>query len=206
MRRFRFHLGTLVILVLLLGVAFAALRESNDTWDSGIFSITLGMLLISILLAFHRTEKRQAFWLGFALFGWIYLGLSLAPSIQSRLITTKGLAYLDSKVVRPISRSEALYDLLVENDSQAIALVVNKGNGELDQHAYDPWIEAVVPELPGGTIADGIKRHHRELHSNWSLAPRHRRRTLGRSAFQIPPHNELTTDFRTGSGASLDLE
>ena len=42
MRRFRFHLGTLVILVLLLGVGFAALRESNEIWDSSIFSITLG--------------------------------------------------------------------------------------------------------------------------------------------------------------------
>ena len=88
MRRFRFHLGTLVILVLLLGIGFAALRESNDTWDSSIFSITLGVLLISILLAIHRTEKSRAFWLGFALFGWIYYVASLVPSIESRLITT----------------------------------------------------------------------------------------------------------------------
>ena len=57
MRRFRFHLGTLVILVLVLGVGFAALRESNETWDSIIFSVTLGVLLISILLAIHRTES-----------------------------------------------------------------------------------------------------------------------------------------------------
>ncbi len=41
MRRFRFHLGTLVILILVLGIGFAALRESNETWDSGIFSTTL---------------------------------------------------------------------------------------------------------------------------------------------------------------------
>ena len=110
MRRFRFHLGTLVILVLVLGVGFAALRESNEIWDSSIFSITLGVLLISILLAIHRTEKRRAFWLGFALFGAAYLGLSLVPSIESRLITTKVLAYLDSKVPRSIPRSVALYD------------------------------------------------------------------------------------------------
>ena len=127
---FRFHLGTLVILVLLLGVAFAALRESSEIWDSSIFSITLGILLISLLLAIHRTDQKRAFWIGFAVFGWIYLGLSLRPSTESRLITTKGLAYLDSKVVRPISRSEALYDLLVENDSQPNALVINKGNGD----------------------------------------------------------------------------
>ena len=74
MRRFRFHIGTLLILVLILGVGFAALRESDETWDSSIFSLTLGMLSVSILLAIHRTERRRAFWLGFALFGWTYVG------------------------------------------------------------------------------------------------------------------------------------
>ena len=98
MRRFRFHIGTLLILVLILGVGFAALRESDETWDSSIFSPTLGMLSVSILLAVHRTETRRAFWLGFALFGWTYVGLSLVPSIESRLLTTKALAYLDSNV------------------------------------------------------------------------------------------------------------
>ena len=61
MRRFRFHLGTLVILVLVLGVGFAALRESNEIWKSITFSIALGVLLTSILLAVHRTQKRRAF-------------------------------------------------------------------------------------------------------------------------------------------------
>jgi hypothetical protein len=104
MRRFRFHLGTLVILVLFFGVGLAALRESNDTWDSGMFTLTLGVLLTSILLAIHRPEKRRVFWLGFALFGLTYLGLSLLPSIESTLITTTALAYLDSKVPgRPVA-------------------------------------------------------------------------------------------------------
>ena len=97
MRRFRFHLGTLVILVLMLGIGFAALRESNDLWDCGIFSLTLGVLLISVLLAVHRREARRAFWIGFTLFGWAYLALSLVPSIESRLLTTKALTHLDSK-------------------------------------------------------------------------------------------------------------
>jgi hypothetical protein len=74
MRRLRFHLGTLVILVLVLGVSFAALRESNEIWDSGVFTLTIGVLLTSILLAIHRTETRRAFWVGFALFGMAFLG------------------------------------------------------------------------------------------------------------------------------------
>jgi hypothetical protein len=128
MRRFRFHIGTLVILVLVLGVAFAALRESNRIWDNGVFTLTVGVLLTSVLLAIHRSEKRRAFWLGFAIFGAAYLGLSLIPSIEPRLITTKALAYLVSKMAR--SNADALYDALVVNsNTQPNALFINKGNG-----------------------------------------------------------------------------
>jgi hypothetical protein len=103
MLSFRFHLGTLVIVILVFGLGFAALRESSELWESGVFTLTLTALMMSILLAIHGTESRRAFWIGFALFGWIYLGLSLVPSIESRLITTKALAYLDSKLPgRPI--------------------------------------------------------------------------------------------------------
>jgi hypothetical protein len=136
MRRFRFHLGTLLVMVLLVGVGFAALRESNETWDSSIFSITLGILLVSILLAIHRTEERRVFWLGFALFGSAYLGFSLVPSIEPRLITTKALAFLDSKLPRSIPAGLAYFDydndgkmdLYVVNNSQPSALYLNKGN------------------------------------------------------------------------------
>jgi len=98
MRRLRFNIAGLLGIILILGVDLGALRESDDLWESGIFSLTLGILLTSILLAVHRTESRRAFWIGFALFRWTCLGLSLVPSIESRLITTKALAYLDSKV------------------------------------------------------------------------------------------------------------
>jgi hypothetical protein len=98
MRRIRFNITSLLVVVLILGVGSAALRGSNDLWDSGLFTLTLGMLLVSILFSVHRTDSKRAFWIGFALFGWIYLGISLIPSIESRLITTKALTHLDSKV------------------------------------------------------------------------------------------------------------
>jgi len=98
MSRIRFSIASLLVAVLFVAVGFAALRESSELWDSGVFTLVLTVLLTSILLAIHRTESRQAFWMGFALFGWTYLALSLVPSIESRLATTKALAYLDSKV------------------------------------------------------------------------------------------------------------
>ena len=98
MRYIRFNIASLLVTILIIGFGFAALRESNDLWDSGIFSLTLGVLLTSILLAVHRKESRRAFWIGFAMFGWVYLGLSLVPSMESRLLTRKVLVYLGSKV------------------------------------------------------------------------------------------------------------
>jgi hypothetical protein len=98
MSRIRFNIASLLVVVLILGVGFAALRESSDLWDSGLFALTLGILLVSILLAVHRSEARRAFWVGFALFGTSYLAISIVPSIESRLMTTKALAYLDSTV------------------------------------------------------------------------------------------------------------
>jgi hypothetical protein len=155
MKRFRLHLGTLVMLVLILGVGFAALRESNETWDSIIFSMTLGVLFISVLLAVHRTGQRRVFWLGFALFGSAYLGFSLVPSIEPRLITTKTLTFLDSKMPRSIPASVALYDIRIVKNSQPIALQVNKGNGTVSDvnvvAGSKPWF----PNLLAGQSLTG---------------------------------------------------
>ena len=103
--RMRFNIASLLVVVVFVAVGVAALRESSDLWESGIFTLTLAALLISILLAANRTESRRAFWIGFALFGWAYLGFALVPSIEFKLITTKTLAYLDSKVPGRASRN-----------------------------------------------------------------------------------------------------
>jgi hypothetical protein len=143
MRRFRFRIGTLLVLIIVLGVGFAALRESNDIWDSGGFTLALAALLVSILLAIHRTGKRRAFWVGFALFGCGYLALSLVPPIGSRLITTKLLAYIDSKVPRSTPTRFVYFDydndgdmdLHVVNNSKPSAVYLNRGNGTFEDVA-----------------------------------------------------------------------
>jgi hypothetical protein len=94
MRRNRFTINSPLAAVLLVAVFVAALREASDLWESGILTLTLAALLISILFAVHRLRSRRAHWLGFILFGAAYDGLSLVPTIEFRLITTGGLAYL----------------------------------------------------------------------------------------------------------------
>lgn len=109
----RYTIRSLLLIVLFVGVAFAALRSSNDAWDAGIFGLTLLVLLTAILLAFQRIERRRAYWLGSALFGWIYLAASLIPPVESRLPTTKGLTFIDSKMPRKEPASFVLYKRLV---------------------------------------------------------------------------------------------
>jgi hypothetical protein len=92
MKPIRFNIASILAVILVFGVGFAALRESNDLWDSGLFTLTIGVLIISVLLAIHRMEAKRAFWIGSALFGWSYLALSVVPSIESRMLSTKGLA------------------------------------------------------------------------------------------------------------------
>ncbi len=140
-RRFRFTIASLLVVILFLGVGIAALRQSSDLWNSGLFTLTLAVLLISIPLAVQRTENRGAFWLGFALFGWIYLGLSLVPSIESRLITSRGLRFVDSKMPRSHTQglayldfdNDGRMDLLVANSSQPGVLYRKRGNGTLEE-------------------------------------------------------------------------
>ncbi len=148
MPKLRFKIANLLAIICILSVGFAALRESSDLWESGVFTLTVGVLLISILLAVHRTAKKRALWLGFALFGSAYVGLSLLPSSQYRLITTKALVFLDSKLPRSMPAGLAYFDY--DNDGSIDVIVSNhfltSVNGTLDDLTTVPGaIPAVNP-------------------------------------------------------------
>ncbi len=102
MRRFWFTIASLLVVVLFLAIGFAALRETNDTWDSGLFTLALAALLTSILLAVHRTESSRAFWIGFAVFGWIYPALSLERS----QVTPEKQEFRPERRVQGMARTE----------------------------------------------------------------------------------------------------
>jgi hypothetical protein len=95
MRGFRFNVVSILGAIVFVGFGFAALRQADDLWNSSLFSLTIGLLLAAVLLAIYRTEARRAFWIGFALFGWGYLSVSLIRLTGSRLITTKALVLLN---------------------------------------------------------------------------------------------------------------
>jgi hypothetical protein len=123
MKRFRFSIASLLGLVLFAAVAVAALRAGSDLWDSIVLTLMLGALLIAVLLCVHRAEKRRAFWLGFGLFGWAYLLASFIPQVESRLLTTRALAYLDSQVARAPAPILATFNIFGSGSGNQVSSV-----------------------------------------------------------------------------------
>jgi hypothetical protein len=132
----RFSIASLLGIVLFVAIGAAALREATDGWDSGLFAITILVLLVGVLLAAWRPADRRPFWVGFTLFGLVYLVASLIPTVEARLPTTKGLAYLDSKV--PGRSLDAAVRLAWKVDSSGTKFTVRN--------------LAVSPEHRGGTV------------------------------------------------------
>lgn len=120
--KFTFSIAGLIGLVIFSAIAIAALRQATEVWDAGLFTLTLTALTLSILMAIHRAGLRRAFWTGFAICGSAYLLVSLVPTINSRLLTSKFLAYVDSKMAdRP-----DLYTVVLAAPSGGNASTVTK--------------------------------------------------------------------------------
>lgn len=97
----RFSIATLMAVVLVCGVAVAALRDASDTWAGILLGLTLSMLGTALIGVLHRRGTRRAFWQGFALFGWGYLALTTGPwaseQVGPRLPTTQLLRYAHTR-------------------------------------------------------------------------------------------------------------
>lgn len=69
----RFSLKQLLIWMALFGVACVALRSANTTWVSSLLGLTLLILGASLLFALYRDGQSRAYWIGFAMLGWLYV-------------------------------------------------------------------------------------------------------------------------------------
>ena len=69
-------LARLAAAVTLVGLATTALLTASETWVAVLATITIVLLMSVPLAVVYRTDGSRAFWLGFAVFGWLYLVLS----------------------------------------------------------------------------------------------------------------------------------
>jgi hypothetical protein len=79
MARPRFTLAQLLAAVVFIGLGLAALRSASLFWASAVFSLTVALLSTAVLVVMARRGRARMTWLGFALFGWIYLGTTFGP-------------------------------------------------------------------------------------------------------------------------------
>jgi hypothetical protein len=150
--RIRFSIASLLGLVVFVAIAAAAVRAASDLWDSSLFSATLGVLLTAVLLAVHRTERKRAYWLGFALAGSTYLGASLIPSIGSRLITTRCLTYISSW--RTSQSPGWVYDINVSGPMTSAEKAASRRSAVKLYRIVDPqrtYVQALIGLSVGST-------------------------------------------------------
>lgn len=73
MRKPQISIRFLMLVVVIVGLAFAALANPSELWASSMFSLTIAILLYSLLATAFGRGQRRVQTAGFALFGWSYL-------------------------------------------------------------------------------------------------------------------------------------
>ncbi len=92
---FQFSVRSLLVGVTIAAVGLAALVNAGPWWEAAVWGGTLLLLGVSILLIVYRRQEGRAFWLGFAVLGWLYLGVvvySWTPYANSKYVRRDPLA------------------------------------------------------------------------------------------------------------------
>jgi hypothetical protein len=78
-------------------VGFASLLYASSPWAGIAFSVALGSLTMGWIAIIYRRNERRAFWVGFLICGWTYLGLIYCPwfsdNVGPQVVTTKILRW-----------------------------------------------------------------------------------------------------------------
>jgi hypothetical protein len=80
MRTVRFSIAGLMALVLAIAIALAALRSASETWAGFVLLGTLGAFCIAFVGAFCRAGAERGFWIGFVVFGFVYMNATFNPN------------------------------------------------------------------------------------------------------------------------------
>ena len=74
---FQFSIRNLLVIVAFVAVGITALFNANVWWGAALWMLVLFMAGSAILLVVYRRESDRAYWLGFLVFGALYLATIL---------------------------------------------------------------------------------------------------------------------------------
>jgi hypothetical protein len=143
----RVPIASLMLFVLPIGVGLAALRDPSELWASGLFTLTLLALLVSVLGTVARRGGSRMAFLGFALFGGSYLVLTFGP-----------WAWVNPDGLRPPPLvTRLLLDQIQEaNPGLASHWEVKRDevnwNGRMSQLSFGPADATIRPSPTGGGL------------------------------------------------------
>ncbi len=99
MRRLRESIVGLTAVVLVSAVGIVALRYSTVAWVGAIDLLTRAILGLAVVKAIYGRGPTRAGWLGFAVFGWGFLGLVMPRMLPDRLGEGLLLPYLPTRIL-----------------------------------------------------------------------------------------------------------
>jgi hypothetical protein len=67
----RFHIRHLLAITAFVAIGCVALPNASSTWAAAVWGCAVLILSAAVLMAIHRQDDQRAYWIGFALLGWI---------------------------------------------------------------------------------------------------------------------------------------
>jgi hypothetical protein len=160
MRSIRFSIAGLMAMVLLIALGFAALRNASDTVFAILLLVSRGVLGIAIVGAVCCSGARRAFWLGFAISGWIFIWCSLEPYPASPPLPTQTALFalgraMGVPVDNPVlAHDRALMQTFFRVGQCVWSLIFAAAGGILARLLFGAAAAGAVGLAPGARAAD----------------------------------------------------
>ncbi|HJT31930.1 MAG TPA: hypothetical protein VJ783_07735 [Pirellulales bacterium] len=113
MNQFRFSLKGLLSFIAVLSIACAAIANPSELWVAITGVMLFACLFFALFGAIYSNPPRRAFWLGFAIAGWMWFGLELLERPTRLKLPTALLSDYLQNWIHPAERS-GIYTLNVE--------------------------------------------------------------------------------------------
>ena len=134
---FQFSIRSLLAAVTIVALGIVALLNANIWWEAAAWIVALVLLASAILLVVYRHDEKRAYWLGFAIFGSLYLGVLLYETIIYGPASNVGPSPepLDSLVTTRIS--QMLYEAFIaESRRDPVVSVPTSAGNQLPASLY----------------------------------------------------------------------
>jgi hypothetical protein len=163
----QFSLRSLLAAVTILALGVAALLNPSVWWEAAIWGVAMFFLATAILLVIYRRSETRAFWVGFVVFGGLFLSIllySYAASFWDEHGVPTRIAHAIYQTVLPESRTAAQipnktawevstvggYVYYGAQDGSIVRAAISPGSGSPTGAAGTPLavLSPVLPMIP----------------------------------------------------------